>query len=276
MLAISELSIRSGSQELVRSLSLELQEGEWLALAGESGSGKSLTAAAIGGLLPRQLSCSGSILWHGLELLALDAKSRRRLLGREISYVFQDYRNTFTPFLTIGSQLTELLGSHLSLAARDRKQRCLEELEQAGLPAEQVFGSYPYQLSGGQLQRAAIAAALLLRPKLLIADEPTTALDSVSSRKVLGLLDAAKSRYGISIVWITHDLRHARRHADRIAVMRTGSIVETGTARQMLEHPAHPYSRRLIASIPPLRREMPERLASSAGLEGEDLHDHQR
>ncbi len=276
MLAISELSIRSGSQELVRSLSLELQEGEWLALAGESGSGKSLTAAAIGGLLPRQLSCSGSILWHGLELLALDAKSRRRLLGCEISYVFQDYRNTFTPFLTIGSQLTELLGAHLSLAARDRRQRCLEELEQAGLPAEQVFGSYPYELSGGQLQRAAIAAALLLRPKLLIADEPTTALDSLSSRRVLGLLDAAKSRYGISIVWITHDLRHARRHADRIAVMRTGSIVETGTARQVLDHPVHPYSRRLIASIPPLRREMPERLAASAGLEGGQLHDHQR
>lgn len=276
MFAISKLSIRSGSQELVRSLSLELQDGEWLGLAGESGSGKSLTAAAIGGLLPRPLSCSGSILWNGLELLRLDAKSRRRLLGSEISYVFQDYRNTFTPFLTIGSQLTELLEAHLSLAARDRRQRCLEELEQAGLPAERVFGSYPYQLSGGQLQRAAIAAALLLRPKLLIADEPTTALDSLSSRKVLGLLDAAKSRFGISIIWITHDLRHARRHADRIAVMRTGSIVETGSARQVLEHPAHPYSRRLIASIPPLRREMPERLAASAGLEGEDPLDHPR
>lgn len=141
-----------------------------------------------------------------------------------------------------------------------RKQRCIEVLERVQLPAERVYRSYPFQLSGGQLQRVAIAAALLLEPKLLIADEPTTALDTLTAHRVLQLIDQIRTETGISVLWITHDLRHVRKYADRIAVMREGSLVEIGETQAVLNHPDHPYTRRLLAAIPPLSPGAPARL----------------
>lgn len=268
MLAISELNISADSRRLVRGVNFEIAPGEWLALAGESGSGKSLTALSIGGLLPPRLSLSGSCLWNGTELASLPASGRRRLLGSTISYIFQDYQGAFTPFLTIGKQLDEQALAHTGLNRAARKALCLAALNDVGLPGERVYRSYPFQLSGGQLQRAAIAAALMLKPGLLIADEPTTALDSVSSQMVLKLIAEAKRKHALSVLWITHDLRHVRKYADRVAVMCGGELVESGDKDRVLNAPAHSYTRRLIAAIPPLTPQPPARLGVTGQEEG--------
>ncbi|EHS55582.1 ATP-binding cassette domain-containing protein [Paenibacillus sp. Aloe-11] len=263
MLSIKGLTIRSKANTVVDQLELAIRPGEWFALAGESGSGKSMTASAIGGLLPSSFTAHGVIAWKGNNLLTLSAKQRRSLLGNEISYIFQDYHGAFTPFLRIGSQLDELMHAHGCPDRNARKQRCIEVLEHVQLPAERVYRSYPFQLSGGQLQRAAIAAALLLKPQLLIADEPTTALDTLTAHRVLQLIDRIRMETGISVLWITHDLRHVRKYADRIAVMRTGSLVESGETQAVLDHPTHPYTRRLLTAIPPLAPNAPARLPYS-------------
>ncbi|MEC0184145.1 ABC transporter ATP-binding protein [Paenibacillus peoriae] len=263
MLSIEGLTIRSKAKIVVDQLELAVRPGEWFALAGESGSGKSMTASAIGGLLPSSFTAHGVIAWKGNNLLTLSAKQRRSLLGNEISYIFQDYHGAFTPFLRIGSQLDELMHTHGCPDRNARKQRCIEVLEHVQLSAERVYRSYPFQLSGGQLQRAAIAAALLLKPQLLIADEPTTALDTLTAHRVLQLINQIRMETGISVLWITHDLRHVRKYADRIAVMRTGSLVESGETQVVLDHPVHPYTRRLLAAIPPLAPNAPARLPHS-------------
>ncbi|MFK4420170.1 peptide/nickel transport system ATP-binding protein [Paenibacillus sp. RC62] len=263
MLSIKDLTIQTKAKTIVNRLELAVRPGEWFALAGESGSGKSMTASAIGGLLPSSVTAKGIIAWKENNLLALSAKQMRSLLGNEISYIFQDYHGAFTPFLRIGSQLDELIRAHGRQDRKARKQRCMEVLERVQLPAERVYRSYPFQLSGGQLQRAAIAAALLLEPKLLIADEPTTALDTLTAHRVLQLINRIRMETGISVLWITHDLRHVRKYADRIAVMRTGSLVETGETQAVLDHPSHPYTRRLLAAIPPLSPGAPARLPYS-------------
>ncbi|RGL30490.1 ABC transporter ATP-binding protein [Paenibacillus polymyxa] len=260
MLTIEGLTIRTKAKTIVEQLELAIHPGEWCALAGESGSGKSMTAFAIGGLLPASVSAEGIIMWNDENLLALPVKQRRSLLGSEISYIFQDYHGAFTPFLRVGSQLDELMCAHGKQDRKARKQRCIEVLEHVQLPAERVYRSYPFELSGGQLQRAAIAAALLLEPKLLIADEPTTALDTLTAHRVLQLIDQIRMETGISVLWITHDLRHVRKYADRIAVMRTGVLVEAGQTQAVLDHPVHPYTCRLLAAIPPLSPGAPSRL----------------
>jgi peptide/nickel transport system ATP-binding protein len=263
MLSIEGLTIRSKAKTVVDQLELAIRPGEWFALAGESGSGKSMTASAIGGLLPSSFTAHGVIAWKGNNLLTLSAKQRRSLLGNEISYIFQDYHGAFTPFLRIGSQLDELMLAHGCPDRNARQQRCIEVLEHVQLSAKRVYRSYPFQLSGGQLQRAAIAAALLLKPQLLIADEPTTALDTLTAHRVLQLINQIRMETGISVLWITHDLRHVRKYADRIAVMRTGSLIESGETQAVLDHPVHPYTRRLLGAIPPLAPNAPARLPYS-------------
>ncbi|MDT3426281.1 peptide/nickel transport system ATP-binding protein [Paenibacillus forsythiae] len=260
MLTIQNLTISSGSQLLVNGLNLELRAGEWLALAGESGSGKTLAAASIGGLLPRGISYRGTLNWKGTDLTNLPPARRRKLLGLEIRYIFQDYQGAFTPFITIGKQLDELLSTHTDLDRHARRALGIEALERVNLPGDRVYRSYPFQLSGGQLQRATIASALMLHPALIIADEPTTALDSLTAQRVLKLIAAAKERMNTSVLWITHDLRHVRKYADRVAVMCRGELVEQGTKDEVLYTPSHPYTKRLIAAIPPLSPDAPERL----------------
>ncbi|MDQ0195637.1 ABC transporter ATP-binding protein [Paenibacillus wynnii] len=260
MLSIQNLSIISVNRTLVHNISLEIAPGEWLALAGESGSGKSLTAASIGGLIPKSLTQTGSISWKGTELSAMSTARRRMSLGKEISYIFQDYQGAFTPFITVGKQLDELVATHADLKQGSRRTLCIQALDNVNLPGDKVYSSYPFQLSGGQLQRAAIAAALIMNPSLIIADEPTTALDSLTAQKVLKLIAEAKKEANISVLWITHDLRHVRKYADRVAVMCNGELVEQGTTYDVLNTPSHPYTRRLIAAIPPLSPNAPNRL----------------
>lgn len=227
-LEIKQLHITAADgNKLVHDASLSIEREEMLVLAGESGSGKSLTAAAIGGLLPKGMRASGKIMLDGKNLLELSSKQRRNLRGQEIGFIFQDYQGSFSPYLRIGKQLLEVLRSHAALPRKEAKNTVMSWLERVGLPAERVYGSYPFQLSGGQQQRAAIAAALLPEPSLILADEPTTALDVLTGEKVLDLLMNLQRTTGFAMLWITHDLRQVRKRAHRMAIMQRGVIVET-------------------------------------------------
>jgi len=237
---------------LVHDVSLTIDQGEMLVLAGESGSGKSLTAAAIGDLLPNGMRASGKVMLDGKNLLELSPEQRRCLRGKEIGWVFQDYHGSFSPYLRMGSQLLEVLRTHKALSRKEAKVRVLDWLERVGLPADRVYGSYPFQLSGGQRQRAAIAAALLPEPSLLLADEPTTALDVLTGERVMDLLTHLQRSTGCAMLWITHDLRQVWKRANRMAVMQRGSIVETGKMERIRTAASHPYTQELLASCPVL------------------------
>jgi peptide/nickel transport system ATP-binding protein len=254
VLTISNLTIKHREETLVQNIGLSVKEGDWLALVGESGSGKSVTASSIGGLLPRDLIIlSGSIHLGDVNLTNLKEKEWRNFRGKAISYIFQDYQGAFTPFMTIGAQFDEMLKTHSNDSKQLRKERALDSLNNVNLPGERVYKSYPFQLSGGQLQRAAIAMATILKPKLLIADEPTTALDSITAAHVLQLLADLQKQTSCAVLFITHDLRHVRKFANKMAVMRKGEIVESGIKTAVLKHPKHAYTKALIAAIPSLK-----------------------
>ncbi|TWT00554.1 ABC transporter ATP-binding protein [Planomicrobium sp. CPCC 101079] len=252
LLSIHNLSVAAKEMELVKKISLEIGKGEWLAIVGQSGSGKSITASAIGQLLGPNLKAEGEVMYKGENLLAMPAKEMRKMRGKNLSYVFQDYQGSFTPFLTIGRHFDEFQKTHLALSKKDRRQQAQEALVSVGLKPE-IYRRYPFQLSGGQLQRVSIALALLLNPDILIADEPTTALDSISSFKILELLSNLQKQTGCSILFITHDLRHVKNYADHIVVMKEGAIVEQGRKEQILNQPKHPYTKLLIEAAPTLR-----------------------
>lgn len=244
---------------IVDALDFDIAAGEWFALVGESGSGKSATALAIGDLLPAGLVRSGtSIELDGMDLLTASPRELRRVRGADLAYVFQDYAGAFTPYLRLGDQMSEAIGAHRPTPAADRHDRVVAALDEVGLDGVATAQRYPFQLSGGQLQRAALATAMLLEPKLLIADEPTTALDAVTQASVLELIDRLRRRHGCSVLFITHDLRCVLRHADRVAVMRAGAFVESGTTDEISASPTHGYTRQLFAAIPridaPVRR----------------------
>ncbi len=261
MLELNQLTIRSPERVLVDSVSLSVGAGEWLALVGESGSGKSLLSQSIGGLLPSGVQGSGSIRWNDNELIGLPARQWRQLRGKEIAYIFQDYQGGFTPFRTIAQHMDEYQRVHGEKDRKRRRAASEQALESVGLSA-QLLDRYPFQLSGGQLQRAAIALTLLLSPRLLIADEATTALDSVSGHRILELLRSKQQESGCAILFITHDWRHVRRYADRIAVMKDGQLVESGNRHRVLDHPRHAYTKQLIAAAPILERPEPTTLRS--------------
>ncbi len=273
ILELKDLSIclHHGKQHqiLVHDLNLMLRPGETLALVGESGSGKSLTANAVLGLLGNSLQISGGqILVCGEDIVPWSDKERRKLRGTGIGLVFQDYQGSFTPFIKIGKQFVETLRSHNSLSVQEAKLQAMNWLGRVGLPAERVFNSYPFQLSGGQRQRAAIAAALMLKPSLLIADEPTTALDVLTSETVLDLLDELQSQTGCAILMISHDLRQVLKRADTIAVMKEGRIVESGAAEVIRTRPTHAYTKMLLKSRPLLTEIHAQLLAEEQALAG--------
>lgn len=260
ILTIDNLTIKHEEQILVNQIHLSINEGEWLALVGESGSGKSITASSISGILPSELKVvSGKINYNGSDITNIKEKEYRRIRGKEISYIFQDYQGAFTPFIKIGSQFDELLKTHTTLSKRTRKEASMSILKDVNLPAERVYNSYPFQLSGGQLQRAAMAMAVVLKPKLLIADEPTTALDSMSAARVLEMIAKLKQQTGCAVLFITHDLRHVKKYANKVAIMKQGIVVEQGDKNTIFERPQHTYTKQLFAAIPPLR-ETPIRL----------------
>ncbi|GKU78821.1 ABC transporter ATP-binding protein [Paenibacillus sp. L3-i20] len=240
---------------LVHGISFSINKGETLALVGESGSGKSVTASAVAGLLPKALRIrAGNILFQGESLCKWTKQLRKQLRGNRIGYVFQDYQGSFTPFIKIGSQLMEMIRTHRKLTNNEAKEIAMLWLARVALPADRVFASYPFQLSGGQRQRIAIAAALMLEPSLLIVDEPTTALDVITSTLILDLIAQLQTDTGCAVLLISHHLRQVLQRSHYIAVMQDGIIVEQGTARTIRDCPNHPYTKLLLAASPKLTK----------------------
>tara|TARA_B110000196_G_scaffold259415_1_gene230381 strand:- start:680 stop:1666 length:987 start_codon:yes stop_codon:yes gene_type:complete len=245
-----------GKLTAVNGISFHLNQGETLALVGESGCGKTVTALSILRLLPEPPAeiSSGKIFFSGQNLLSLNAKAIQDLRGRSISMIFQDPMTSLNPVLTIGEQMAETLLRHTTMNRQEALQKSADLLSRVELPsAKEKLTYYPHQLSGGMRQRVMIAMALACAPRVLIADEPTTALDVLIQAQILELLENLKKENGMSILIITHDLGVVAEIAQRVMVMYAGEIVESGPARALLDNPLHPYTKGLIASVPKLR-----------------------
>ena len=252
ILSINHLNItpkNAPNRLLVNNVSLNLSAGKTTCIVGESGSGKSLTALSIMGLLSSQLQASGSILFQGNELTKLDNKALQRIRGAKIGMIFQEPMTSLNPVLTVGYQIGETLTAHLGLKGAGLKLRIESLLLQVGIPIERA-NSYPDELSGGQRQRVMIAMSIACEPLLLIADEPTTALDVTVQAQILKLLDELKTRMNMAMLFITHDFGVVADIADDVIVMFRGEIVETGTKQQVLSKPKHPYTKALLACVP--------------------------
>ena len=248
------LTLPDGADRLyaVDNVSYDLSAGEILCVVGESGSGKSMTANAVMGLLPTGVHASrGRALFDGQDLLAMDEISHRALRGRRIGMIFQEPMTALNPLMRVGEQIAEVFEAHGLLTPRTRKEKALALLEEVRLPdPEAALRAYPFELSGGQRQRVMIAMALALEPELLIADEPTTALDVTTQAQILHLVKDLQQRHGMAVMFITHDFGVVAEIADRVCVMREGRIVEMGSAREVLDDPQHEYTRALIEAIP--------------------------
>ena len=256
VLSIRDLTVRLPARNdrlnAVEGISLDIRPREILCVVGESGSGKSITSLAIMGLLSTALTVTGGeIDFDGCDVLQLSRKAHNALRGDKMAMIFQEPMTALNPAHKVGPQIEEVFRIHLSLAASERRQRVLKLLEEVRLPTpERLFNAYPHQLSGGQRQRIMIAMALALDPKLLIADEPTTALDVTTQAQILHLLKQLNAKHDAGILFITHDFSVVAEIADRVIVMRHGHIVETGTADQVLNNPKHSYTRALIDAVP--------------------------
>lgn len=255
LLTVDDLTVAFGSaeqrSEVVRNASLFIRPGEKLALVGESGSGKSVTALSILRLLDQAHYPSGSIRFQGRDLLSLPESALRGLRGRDIGMIFQEPMISLNPVYTIGDQLVETLILHEGLSNGQARERMVHLLERVGIAEPQKrFDAYPHMLSGGQRQRVMIAMALACHPKLLIADEPTTALDVTVQKQILELLDELQADFNMAILLITHDLNMVRRFADRVCVMQQGEVVETAPVKQLFNEPRHSYTRKLLDSEP--------------------------
>ena len=253
---------RQGLVKAVDGVDLEVRQGECLGVVGESGSGKSVTFASVMGLVraPGWIA-AGSVRFEGRELTTLDPKAMRRLRGKSIAMTMQDALTALNPAFTVGDQIVEVVITHDRTLGRGRARRAkaraqaLEMMRLVGIPdAEARMDDYPHQFSGGMRQRVMIAAALACRPKLLIADEPTTALDVTIQAQVLELIADMRTRLGMSVVIITHDLGVVAEYCDRVAVMYAGQVVETGETAALIRDPRHPYTQGLLRSIPRLSR----------------------
>jgi oligopeptide transport system ATP-binding protein len=260
---------RMGIVHAVNGISYQLGKGESMAIVGESGSGKSVGALSIMGLVPTPPGriVGGKVLFKGQDLLQLSEPEMCRVRGREIGMVFQDPMTSLNPVLTVGLQMTEALRVHLDISASSARARAKEMLHLVGIPnIDERFSDYPHQFSGGQRQRIMIAMALSCHPSLLLADEPTTALDVTVQAQILALVKELQSRLGMSIVWITHDLGVVAGMVQKVAVMYAGLIVEQATVRELFKSPAHPYTLGLLQSIPKIRGEEREKLVAIKGL----------
>jgi peptide/nickel transport system ATP-binding protein len=264
---------QSGEVAAVRDVSFHIPEAGTLGLVGESGSGKSATSLAIMRLLPPQARIEGKILFAGQDLLALREDSMRKLRGSNISMIFQEPMTALNPVMRVGDQVAEAVAAHHSVSRQEAKRRAVEALREVALPEpDQRANDYPHQLSGGQRQRVMIAMALVNHPRLLIADEPTTALDVTIQAQILDLLRDLRERHKLAMLFISHDLGVVSRVADQVAVMYAGEIVEMGPVRQIFSAAQHPYTRGLIHAIPTLKtdRRRPlltvEKLARASGV----------
>ena len=252
ILNITNLSItpkNAPTRLLVNNVSLKLSAGKTTCIVGESGSGKSLTALSVMGLLSSQLQANGSVMFQANELTKLDNKALQTIRGAKIGMIFQEPMTSLNPVLTVGYQIGESLTAHLGLKGAALQAKVAALLEQVGIPPARA-NSYPDELSGGQRQRVMIAMSIACEPLLLIADEPTTALDVTVQAQILKLLDELKTRMNMAMLFITHDFGVVADIADDVIVMFRGEIVETGTRREVLNNPQHPYTKALLACVP--------------------------
>ena len=236
----------------VRGIDLHMAPGERLGLVGESGSGKTVTSLAVSGLLERKKArISGEILFEGQDLLRCTREELRQVQGRKIGMIFQEPMTSLDPLMRVGEQVEEVLRIHTDLPADERRRRAVELMGKVGLPEpELTWAKYPHQLSGGQRQRAMIASAVIINPPLLIADEPTTALDVTVQAQILDLLERINRTHGVGLLFISHDLRVVRRLCTRVAVMYNGEIVEDRPTEELFSDPHDDYTKKLIAAIP--------------------------
>ena len=247
---------KEGVVKAVDDVSFSVDRGQALGLVGESGSGKSVTGFSILGLIdPPGQTVGGRILFHGEDLIGLDERQMRQLRGSKIAMIFQDPMMTLNPVLRIDTQMIEAVLAHEDVDRETARERARDALGQVGMPSpDERLKAYPHQFSGGMRQRVAIAIALLNRPDLIIADEPTTALDVTIQAQILYQVQKLCSETGTALIWITHDLTVVAGLVDRICVMYAGRIVEDGSTDEVLDHPLHPYTRGLIGSVPSRNR----------------------
>ncbi len=257
-----------GEVQAVRGVSFDLNKGETLAIVGESGSGKSVSTSAVMGLLPKSNTIikSGEILYKGKDILKLSEKEMEKIRGKEISMVFQDPMSSLNPTMKVGNQIAEGLIKHQGLSKAQAKEKAIELLAKVGIPNPELrVNQYPHQFSGGMRQRVVIAIALACNPEIIIADEPTTALDVTIQAQILELMKEMQKETGSSIIFITHDLGVVANVADRVAVMYAGKIVEVGTVDDIFYNPKHPYTWGLLGSMPTLDDDETEELYTIPG-----------
>jgi peptide/nickel transport system ATP-binding protein len=264
MLDVRDLSIAFGQRAAVKDISFQINAGETLGLVGESGSGKSAASLAVLRLLPHTATVRGAVGFDGVDLLGLPEEAMRRRRGREIAMIFQEPMTALNPVMPVGAQIAEAVRAHHPGESRKVvRAKVLAAMEEVGLPeVERRAKDYPHQFSGGQRQRILIAMAIVNRPRLLIADEPTTALDVTVQAQILGLLNGLRREHGLAMLFISHDLAVVAQVADRVAVMQRGEIVEQALVRELFAAPQHPYTRRLLASAPTMKTDRALPLAS--------------
>lgn len=276
VLEVENLSIAFGSRskhvEVIHNISFSVSENEIIGIVGESGSGKSVTSLAIAGLLPGKTSfIEGSIRFEDKELLELPRKEFQKIRGKEIAMIFQEPMSALNPSLTCGFQVSEILRHHLNYTATEAKKETLKLFERVKLPQpKELYKRYPHQISGGQMQRVMIAMAIACKPKILIADEPTTALDVTVQKEILQLLKDLQKQTGMSLLFISHDLSLVSEIADKVLVMYQGNIVEKGSVFQIFKTPQHSYTRALLAARPVLGKRL-AKLPTIASLENKSF-----
>jgi peptide/nickel transport system ATP-binding protein len=274
LLKIDDLTICPASlpsRKLVSKVSFSIEPGKTTCVVGESGSGKSLTALSVMGLLSQQLvRTNGRVLFQGQDLADLSAEEMRKIRGRQIGMIFQEPMTSLNPVLTVGFQIGEPLTAHLGLKGEALKAKVSALLEQVGIPAHRA-NSYPDELSGGQRQRVMIAMSIACEPLMLIADEPTTALDVTVQAQILSLLDNLKTSMNMGMLLITHDFGVVADVADDVVVMFRGEVVESGTVAQVLNKPKHPYTKALLACVPDAEGKKPLKPIDYAWLKNEQV-----
>ena len=264
-----EFSVGSNTIHAVNGLSLDLRKGETLAVVGESGSGKSVSMLSVLNLIPQPPGkiTNGKILYQGRDLSSMPTAELRKIRGKEISMIFQDPMTSLNPTMTIGRQITEMLELHLDMTTTQSKARAIELLDIVGIPQPiERFSQYPIEFSGGMRQRVMIAIALSCNPKILIADEPTTALDVTIQKQILEVVNDLRAKMNMSVIWITHDLGVVAGLADRVIVMYGGRAVELAEAEDLFYNPQHPYSVGLLNSVPSIADPVADRLLAIDGL----------
>lgn len=268
VLIVDELVVNIAGQPVVDGVSFQVNESEILSVVGESGCGKSLTAFSVMGLLPKVANiASGRILFGGEDLVSTPEKTKRDLRGNDLAMIFQEPVASLNPLMKIGRQIEESLVVHRDLSGKKARQAAIAMLEEVEIPEPEIrFGQYPFELSGGMCQRAMIAMALICRPRLLIADEPTTALDVTIQAQILDLMKKLRDETGTAILLITHDMGVVADMADRVAVMYAGRVIEQAPVDAIFSRQEHPYTKLLLSTIPRLEGEPKTRLPTIEGI----------